>query len=43
MHKRDFEELAAEDSSDSESNAVEDNWWTKLNKKLQNMKLRHVE
>ena len=25
--------LAAEDSSDSESNSVENNWWTKSNKK----------
>ena len=34
--------LAAEDGSDSESNAVEDNWWIKSNQKLQSMKLRHV-
>ena len=34
--------IAAEDSSDNKSNVAEDNWWTKSNKKLQNMKLRHV-
>jgi len=36
-----FKLLAAEDSSDSESVELEDNWWTKSNKKLLNMKLRH--
>jgi len=34
--------LAAENSSDSESDAVEDNRWTKSNKNLPNMKPRHV-
>jgi len=35
--------LATKDSSDSESDAVEDNWWTKSNKKkLLNKKLRYV-
>ena len=43
LHKWDFEEgnLAAEDSSDIESDAVE-GWWTKSNKKLLNLKMRHV-
>ena len=32
--------LAARDSSNSESDAVEDNWWRKSNEKLLNMKLK---
>ena len=34
--------LAAKDSSDSKSNAMEDNLWTKSNKKFLNMMLRHL-
>ena len=43
MHKREIFEAEAEDCSDSESDAVKDNWWTKSNKKFLNMKLRYVE